>query len=142
LQSGIGTVTYLWNTGASGPSITVSEFGKYWLTVTDANGCTASDTVVIHWPDDVAIIPGTNTKVSIYPNPTNSQLNVDIESDQIAIYTVELINPQGMVVKHLQSIPTIKMTDNFNVEGLTPGIYLLRISTAKGSAVFKVIVNR
>lgn len=142
LQSGIGNVTYLWNTGASGPSITVSEFGKYWLTVTDANGCTASDTVVIHWPDDVAIIPGTNTKVSIYPNPTNSQLNVDIESDQIAIYTVELINPQGMVVKHLQSIPTIKMTDNFNVEGLTPGIYLLRISTAKGSAVFKVIVNR
>jgi gliding motility-associated-like protein len=36
---------YLWNTGAVSPTIKVSDAGIYMLTVTAANGCTASDTV-------------------------------------------------------------------------------------------------
>jgi hypothetical protein len=40
--------TYLWNNGANTPSITVSTAGAYRVTVTNANGCsaTSADTVV------------------------------------------------------------------------------------------------
>ena len=37
--------TYLWSTGATTDAIYVQQGGQYSVTVTDANGCTASDTI-------------------------------------------------------------------------------------------------
>jgi gliding motility-associated-like protein len=39
--------TYLWSTGAASPTLTVSAGGDYAVTVTNADGCTASDTVSV-----------------------------------------------------------------------------------------------
>ncbi|MCW3121677.1 MAG: domain containing protein [Flavipsychrobacter sp.] len=39
--------TYLWNTGSTAPSITVTTKGTYWLAVTDT-GCTTTDTININ----------------------------------------------------------------------------------------------
>jgi hypothetical protein len=38
---------YLWNTGATIQSITVSTAGTYSVTITDANTCTASSSITI-----------------------------------------------------------------------------------------------
>ncbi len=40
-------VEYLWSTGETTQSITVTESGEYTVTVTDCAGCTAVDTVVV-----------------------------------------------------------------------------------------------
>ena len=50
--------SYLWNTGATGPTITVSTSGQHWVTVTNADGCSGvSDTVdVIVNPNPVPTI--------------------------------------------------------------------------------------
>jgi len=37
--------TYVWSTGESSPAITISDAGEYWVTVTDACGGIARDTV-------------------------------------------------------------------------------------------------
>ncbi len=42
-----GFTTYLWSTGSNTNSITVSSTGTYYISVTDMNGCSASDTVVV-----------------------------------------------------------------------------------------------
>lgn len=39
--------SYRWNTGATGPAITVNAIGQYSVTVTDGNGCNGSDTTSI-----------------------------------------------------------------------------------------------
>jgi large repetitive protein len=46
LTSSLAT-SYLWNTGATTQSITVSTSGIYAVTVTDANGCTGTSTPVV-----------------------------------------------------------------------------------------------
>lgn len=142
LQSGIGNVSYLWNTGATSASITVSQHGKYWLTVTDANSCFASDTIIIWWPVSAEIISGINAKIKLFPNPVKDELIVWIESDKAETYMLELINPQGLIVYKQKTIPSNKIADVIPVENLIPGIYMLRITTDNGSAVFKVIVTR
>jgi gliding motility-associated-like protein len=38
-------IDYLWNTGATTPAIDVAAAGKYWLRVTDMNGCNGKDTL-------------------------------------------------------------------------------------------------
>jgi uncharacterized protein (TIGR02145 family) len=42
-----GFASYLWSTGATTPDVYVSEDGWYALTVTDAAGCTARDSVLV-----------------------------------------------------------------------------------------------
>jgi len=47
LSPGIVGSTYQWNTGAGTPTITVSTGGTYWCKVTDANGFSGTDTIVV-----------------------------------------------------------------------------------------------
>ena len=45
LSAGGSFSNYLWSTGANTESTTVSSLGTYYVTVTDHNGCTASDSI-------------------------------------------------------------------------------------------------
>jgi len=45
LNAGAGFTNYYWSTGANTQTITVSSPGKYWVTVTNGQGCTKTDTV-------------------------------------------------------------------------------------------------
>jgi len=47
LTAGSGFSKYLWSDGSTNPFILVSETGKYWVSVTDQNGCKGSDTTSI-----------------------------------------------------------------------------------------------
>ncbi|MDX9852726.1 MAG: T9SS type A sorting domain-containing protein [Tenuifilaceae bacterium] len=47
LNPGVDNATYLWSTGAITQTIGVSAQGEYSVTVTDANGCVASDAIII-----------------------------------------------------------------------------------------------
>jgi len=51
---GTGPYTFLWNTGANTPLITGLVAGLYTVTVTDANGCTAVQTVQV-WEGDCVV---------------------------------------------------------------------------------------
>lgn len=39
--------SYLWSTSATTPAIEITQAGRYWLQVTGANGCSASDTITV-----------------------------------------------------------------------------------------------
>ncbi|MEL6842714.1 MAG: T9SS type A sorting domain-containing protein, partial [Bacteroidota bacterium] len=45
VQGGSAPYTYVWSTGETTPNIQVSVMGTYILDVSDANGCTAADTI-------------------------------------------------------------------------------------------------
>lgn len=47
LQAPSGYTRYLWNTGAAGNAITVTQPGQYWLEVTDRNNCTGKDFITV-----------------------------------------------------------------------------------------------
>ena len=47
LQTDGNYASYEWSTGEFSPSITISEPGEYWVTVTDENGCTGIDDIYI-----------------------------------------------------------------------------------------------
>ena len=40
-------VSYSWSDLSTGPSLTVNQPGTYWVTVTDINGCTGKDSVLV-----------------------------------------------------------------------------------------------
>ena len=63
LDAGAGTTAYLWSTGATSQTITVSISGLYSVTITDANGCENADEV------HITIEPPVNTlTVTLVPD--------------------------------------------------------------------------
>ena len=60
-SGGTGALSYLWSNGATSKDLTGISANSYSVTVTDANGCTATASVVITEPTKViASIAGTN----------------------------------------------------------------------------------
>ncbi len=55
VSGGTEPYSYLWSTGATDQSITVSEVGSYGVTVIDANSCVASDSVIVSVSSDISL---------------------------------------------------------------------------------------
>ncbi|MBI2966624.1 MAG: SBBP repeat-containing protein, partial [Bacteroidetes bacterium] len=55
ISSGTSPFTYLWSTGATGNPVAGLCAGTYAVTVTDANGCTASSSAIITQPSAMSI---------------------------------------------------------------------------------------
>ena len=77
VSGGTGTITYLWNNGATTSSLTNVSAGPYSVVATDANSCTASASVTVSQPTalvlngtvaDVLCAGGSNGSVSITVN--------------------------------------------------------------------------
>lgn len=107
LNAGSGYALYQWNTGAITPSITVNDVGLYKVQVTDYNGCTAKDSVLI-------------TKIS--PLPSNF-LPKDI---QICAYESFVLKPNEAFNK--QSWSTGKTTPQITIS--KAGLYWLEATDA------------
>jgi gliding motility-associated-like protein len=56
INAGNGFANYQWNTGAITDVITVNNSGNYWVTVTDTNNCTATDSVNINFGQSPKIV--------------------------------------------------------------------------------------
>ncbi len=67
LDAGNSGATFLWNTGATTQTIDATASGKYIVTVTNVNGCSASDTINIIISSTFAIDIGPDTIVCNVP---------------------------------------------------------------------------
>ncbi|MCG2617747.1 T9SS type A sorting domain-containing protein [Terrimonas sp. NA20] len=65
VSGGQAPYTYSWNTGATGTSISNLCPGRYWYTVTDANGCFTSDTVDFVNPAPITLNAGVDRKICV-----------------------------------------------------------------------------
>ena len=74
-------------------------------------------------------------KIKIYPNPSNSNLIIDVSND-IQIENIELFDIGGKSVKIFNKIDT-----RLNISGLSSGTYFLRISTREGILTKKVVIE-
>ncbi len=78
-----GMTSYLWSTGATGSTINATTSGNYTVTVTDANGCSATSTptaVTVNQGPVAQIYPGTNLTIC-------SGSNVTLSTNSASSYT-------------------------------------------------------
>ena len=74
--------------------------------------------------------------ISVYPNPTNSIINIDQSNNSIDIKNVSLVNILGQTVYSSASSKAI------NVSGFAKDLYILKIESKQGGAsATKVVVN-
>jgi gliding motility-associated-like protein len=65
LFSALPAVSYLWNTGSTNDSITVTTAGEYILKITDNKGCSKSDTIRIDYNEYPVVQLGNDTMLCL-----------------------------------------------------------------------------
>ena len=70
--------------------------------------------------------------LSIYPNPANNILSIDIQENAI----LEILNTQGQI---LNTKSMKEKNNNLDISNLSSGVYTLRIKTDRGIAIRKLI---
>ncbi|MBK9462986.1 MAG: hypothetical protein IPN94_27115 [Sphingobacteriales bacterium] len=119
LDAGSGFVAYTWNTGSIAQNITVNAAGTYTVTVTNANGCTGTDAVIIttspnptpNITGNTAICSGNSTSLdagsgfAAYTWNTGS-ITQNITVNAAGTYTVTVTNVNGCTGTDAVSITT------------------------------------
>jgi hypothetical protein len=128
--------------GATTDPYVISKSGKYYMVITDENGCSNTSEVINAMVSDVKISKYEEFRYSIIPNPNRGEFTFRIEEAQTGNLTLKLLNPLGQVVgvrqvKHV--VPN--HSEQFDVSFLSKGAYFLVISSEKIQKTEKIIVQ-
>ncbi|MEK7257728.1 MAG: FG-GAP-like repeat-containing protein, partial [Bacteroidota bacterium] len=129
-------LTYLWSTGATTPTITVTSMGTYSVTVTNSSGCTATDAVV------VTVTTSTNDqdnkyKITVSPNPSHDIIYIRCEGSSTS--SVELIDNLGWLLLKDNSFAPDGSIRTMKVDEIPAGTYHLKVSGKGFSKTVSII---
>jgi PKD repeat protein len=140
LHAGNGASSYLWQNGTTGNSLTISSPGIYWVQITDGQGCTSADTIVIGECGNSVADPFSGITVQLWPNPTNGELNFALEAivhpRQLEISLWDLTGRELLRMNPRWAGNTL--TGALDLHTLSAGMYFLRMRTEAGERAWKV----
>lgn len=135
LNAGGGFASYLWSTGETTQTITVSDSAYYYVEATSSNGCVIIDSILVD-TDNCASLSDLiiNYGIKIYPNPSNGDFYLSANSNDIDFLIIDM---KGAAITDVKNI-----SYPYKVEGLSSGSYIIQFR--KNGAVLgeeKIIVN-
>lgn len=121
ISGGAAPYSILWSNGATTETVTGLPVGDYTVTVTDANGCSATAEVTVTQPSAIQY-PQPGVEISVYPNPVHHYFNVAIQTENnYANGVIQITDVQGKQVLTTDLQPG--STTQIYVASLAAGVY-------------------
>ena len=92
--------------------------------------------------DQSTNVPMTNSHFTLYPNPTNGELNLTLDAFMDQPLKIAIYNQQGQLVQSQQFARDHGYTERLHLQGLTDGLYLIQINTKQQTMSKKVSLIR
>lgn len=121
-------------------SLTNLAPGNYSVTVTDNNGCTATQSFTVGFSSTVQTIASLGS-VKVYPNPASSELFVALSLQQLAAVQINLYTLTGALIYQRNLSNELTPLVAIPVGELPQGIYNLHITAPGETKVAKVVVQ-
>ncbi len=139
LDAGAGFTSYLWSTGATTQIIVVNSTNTYSVIVTDANGCTATDTVMVTVYVGIASI-NSSSAIDIYPNPVHDLLHIEFPGAMTSEkMQLRMTDVTGRII--LSEAISGNRPYSVDMKNLSKGIYILVLENENMRVVKEVVVN-
>jgi gliding motility-associated-like protein len=140
ITGGVGPYLINWNTGSTNEDVFGLPVGTYSVTVVDANGCTASGSLLLNGPTAPLLVSGTTTNVSCFGAATgavditvtggsapyafswsNTATSEDLVGITNGVYTVNITDFNGCTTSGTYSItqPTSGAVISYNVQDVS-----------------------
>lgn len=118
--------------------------GGYYVQVKDANGCIVTygtNPVIINEPDGINENEGASA-VSVYPNPTESEITIQ-GTFQDEILSIEILTIEGKLLDmvSIDDFVANNMTAKYVFAAEVKGIYFVRLITTNNVYLKKISVN-
>ncbi|WMX12758.1 fibronectin type III domain-containing protein [Aureispira sp. CCB-E] len=136
--------TFLWDAAANNQTTDTATAlihnGTYVVTVTDANGCTDTASIVVNINSLTNIANVAN--LSLFPNPTNANVFVELELVKNTDVQINVTNAIGQLVinKELTNVQSEKVELNTSI--LSSGVYMVQFTIGTESITRKLIVSK
>jgi hypothetical protein len=132
--------TYDWSNGATSNNISNLNPDDYTVDITDANGCTFQRIY------SVGNLTSTDFKkaieyIKLFPNPTSSHINLEVLFKIYSEVNITIMDMNGRVLKE-RNLEGTYITQHFNLDSFSDGLYILRISTESGITYKKFIITK
>lgn len=144
ITGGTSPYSYQWNDQFSQTEPTAVNLpdGTYILVVTDANGCTASDTITMVGSSCTVGIKNkkVDNTINIYPNPNTGQFTVKFDASQNTLFSLNIYRIDGKLVYSEEvNTNTGSYTGQFDLSKNAKGIYFIKLITNSDVVTKKVI---
>ncbi len=135
VNGGTSAYTYLWSNGETTEDLSNIHAGNYSVCVMDANNCTLCDTFTVVEPG-IGIAENAEIEFSIYPNPVKDFAKITTQLP--GTKTFSILNITGEILFQT------KFSGNeyvFKTEGISSGIYFIRLYDEMGNRMRVVPIN-
>jgi hypothetical protein len=150
LTAGASSAAYVWLdcdnsyapiAGETNQTFSATMDGNYAVSVTE-NGCTDTSACVNVTGTGITR-PITENNLSVYPNPANSSVTVELNTASAQNAEVSLVNAAGQIVFSERVILAAgKNARNYNLQQFARGVYTVRITTKESVIIKKVVLNQ
>jgi len=140
VTGGTAPFSYVWTPGnLTGATVAGLTAGGYTCTVTDANGCQVSKTIVITGINERSAEEST---FNMLPNPATNKVTIEYTADKAVPATVRLVSINGQEV-YSENFAQAKGKNiqNIDISGLAKGVYFLQLRSENANISKKLIKN-
>lgn len=137
--SGAEPITYSWDNGMTGSSISGLISGSYECNITDANGCTT--TVKVNVDSDGTSIETLREieKIALFPNPAQNQIQLDVQFRELISFSYSVFDVSGRELMQSPVYSGKKHSEVIPVNTWASGTYTIQLKTNKGIQMLKFI---
>lgn len=123
VTGGTGPYTYAWSNGANTALIAGLSSGTYSVTVTDANGCSLTQSATINQVI-TSVVSISDMNLILFPNPASSEITIRF-GNTVSEGTIRITDLQGRIIvsKNINNVDLCQM----DVNNLTNGMYMVII---------------
>jgi hypothetical protein len=134
--------TYLWMPGnQTTATATGLDAGTYTCTITDANGCTTTTTATVGTQSGIDPVNAPSVNVTLYPNPAQDHVQLQVTAEQKGNTRVELYNVVGEKLDAIDFGNVSSVNYDYATAQLANGIYFFRITSGTTTVTKKVTVS-